>query len=92
VLFFEVVMNSACAKVTSITLILPMQGFDATYHLQAILYHGSHHFTAWMMLFGQTWNYDGRINGGCSVMHFPQHSIASDKYLSYMDGCAAHIM
>ncbi|KAG2122389.1 hypothetical protein BD769DRAFT_1389659 [Suillus cothurnatus] len=78
--------------VTSITLILPMQGFDATYHLQAILYHGSHHFMAWMMLFGQMWNDDGRINSGCPVMHFPQHSIASDEYLSYMDGCAAHIM
>ncbi|KAG1844465.1 hypothetical protein F4604DRAFT_1689088 [Suillus subluteus] len=92
VLFFEVVSTSACAILPSVTLILPSRDLDATYHLRAILYSGSHHFTARMFFGGLMWMYDGRVNGGCPIPNSPGPVDSDAQYLSHLDGRAAHIL
>jgi hypothetical protein len=92
ILFFEIVSSSSCAIIPSITLVLPSQGVDTTYELCAILYYGTHHFTARVFFLGKTWNYDGRLNGGCPVAYSPALVDTNEEHLSHLDGRVAHIL
>jgi hypothetical protein len=92
ILFFKIASSSSCAIIPSITLVLPSQGVDTIYELCVLLYYGTHHFTACVFFLGKTWNYDGRINGGCPVAYLPAPADTNEEHLSHLDRRVAHIL
>jgi hypothetical protein len=76
-LHFEIPPTAQSIKPTQILTMATKSG-DTQFHLKAVIYYGELHFTATLLLDGQSWNYDSQLNEGIPLLNGNIHEDIND--------------